>query len=74
MLVLGLISGIPTFVVGQVAGLLGSNLWYVGVVLSYVATALAAPIEPLGLTVYYYSMRARETPSPAAPPIFLTPS
>jgi membrane-anchored glycerophosphoryl diester phosphodiesterase (GDPDase) len=75
ILVLSLISAIPTVVAGQVAGLFGSNLWYMGVVLSYVATALAAPIEPLGLTVYYYSMRAREASSPVpAPPIFLTPS
>lgn len=74
MFVLALISSIPTVVAGQVAGFLGANLWYVSAVITFVATALAAPIEFIALTVYYYSMKAREAPPPVpSPPIILTP-
>ncbi len=52
--------------VGQVAslfasltvGLLGNSRW----ILSSVANALTAPLLPVALTVYYYSMHAKEQP------------
>ncbi len=74
MLALGLISAIPTVVADQITGFLGTNLWYVSAVITFVATALGAPIEAIALTVYYYSMKAREAPPPVpSPPIILTP-
>jgi hypothetical protein len=76
MVVLGicvwLISLIPSVLMGQITAGLNEDWIYVSVILSAVATALAAPIDPIAMTAYYHSLRSElERPPPPAPPAIL---
>ena len=72
--VLWVVSLIPGVVVGQITGYFSGQLWFVGSALSLIGTALAAPIGPIALTVWYYSMRTRESPPPVPAPPTITMS
>ncbi len=71
LIVVWIISMIPSVVAGQVTGYIGGQLWYVGALISLVATALAAPIQPIAFTVWYYSIKARVEGSTQPPTVIL---
>ncbi len=63
LLIIGIVMGIASLIVGVIGGLFGPASTVVKDALS----ALYMPILPIGLTVYYYSNAARLEPPPAQP-------
>jgi len=67
-----LISIIPSVIMNQITSGIGFDWIYLSVFLSSIATALAAPVSPIAMTVYYHSLRSDiERPPPPAPPAIL---
>jgi flagellar biosynthesis protein FlhB len=70
LLVLYIILGIVSLIAGQIARPFG----LVGSLVSSIITAFIQPIIPIGLTLHYYSMKARTTPQPQPQPTQTTQS
>jgi len=75
LLIIGIIVGVTSAIVNWIASPIsifgGASGSIVSSVLSAILTALVLPIYPIALTIYYYSMLAKEQPSlpPPPPPI-----
>ncbi len=79
MIVLGicvwLIMVIPSTIMGQITSGIGTDLFFISIILSAIASALSAPFQPIALTVYYHSLRSEvERPPPPAPPAIINDS
>jgi hypothetical protein len=79
MIILGicvwLITIIPGVIMNQITSGIALDWVYLSVILSSISTALAAPLSPIAMTVYYHSLRSdTERPAvPAPPTIIMTP-
>jgi hypothetical protein len=72
LLIIGIIVGVASVIVNWVASPIsifgGATGSIVSSVVSAVLTAFILPIYPIALTIYYYSMLAKEQPSLPPPP------